>query len=109
MAAQCANDQGRFWDYHNILFKNQKALTDVAVYTQFAQELGLDMAAFNDCMTTQKYADEITTDFKDGQKYGRIGTPTFFVNGKPIIGAQPYEEFARVLDEQLAAAQAAGS
>lgn len=87
-AAMCAADQGRFWDYHDILFTNWKGenigyLTDKRL-TAFAQALGLDMNAFNACFKANKHKDQINTDLADGAKMGMSGTPSIFVNGKII-------------------------
>lgn len=108
MAAQCAHDQGEFWPYHNLLFANAHQITD-ALFPQLAQEVGLDLDQFNECMTNQTHRDEIIQDFEDGQQYGPIGTPTFFINGKPLIGAQSYLVFAQAIDAALAEAEASAT
>ena len=107
IAAQCANDQGEFWTMHNILFANAASIAQETI-PQFAEQIGLDMESFNRCLETQAYLNEVKTDFQDGQKYGPIGTPTFFINGKPIIGAQSYLVFADAIDKALAAVESTG-
>lgn len=101
-AAACANDQGRFWEYHDKIFQNQPAL-GAANYKQWARDLGLDATAFNQCVDARKYADEVQKDFDDGRKAGVSGTPTFFINGKMVVGALPIEEFEIAIEEALAA------
>ncbi len=80
----CANEQGRFWDYHDMLFanwngENQGAFADARLVA-FADTLGLDMDAFNSCFDAQKYQDQVLSDTADGQALGVQGTPTLFVN-----------------------------
>jgi protein-disulfide isomerase len=102
-AAECAYEQGEFWEYHDILYQNQNALgiTDLKAY---AVELGLDESAFDLCLDSGKYADEVAKDVKDGQSYGVSGTPTFFVNGRKVVGALPYTTWQSVIDEELSKA-----
>ncbi len=102
MGAECADDQGKFWEFHNQLFENASQISDEFL-TQLAEQLDLDMDTFNTCMEEQTHYDEIVEDFKAGQEFGPIGTPTFFVNGKPVIGAQPYPVFASAIDDALKA------
>lgn len=100
-AAACANDQGKFWEYHDTIFQNQPTLS-AANYKQWAKDLGLNAAAFNQCVDSRKYADEVQKDFNDGRKAGVSGTPTFFINGKILVGALPFEEFESAVEEALA-------
>ncbi|MBU0469874.1 MAG: thioredoxin domain-containing protein [Nanoarchaeota archaeon] len=103
MAAECAHEQGKFWEYHNTLFENQAELgTDK--YIKWAGDLGLDVAQFEECVKSQKYLNEVAEDFVDGQKYGVSGTPAFFINGKLISGAQPYSVFKEEIETALAKA-----
>jgi len=101
-AAACANEQGKFWEYHDKIFQNQQAL-GAANYKQWAKDLGLNAAAFNQCVDARRYADEVQKDFNDGRKAGISGTPTFFINGKMVVGALPIEEFEIAIEEALAA------
>ncbi|MBI4019830.1 MAG: DsbA family protein, partial [Candidatus Aenigmarchaeota archaeon] len=101
-AAECADEQGKFWEYHNKLFENQGSLSD-AYYKQAASELGLDMEQFNSCYDSKKYDAEVSKDFQDGASAGVTGTPTVFVNGRAIVGAQPYATFQAAIDQALAA------
>ena len=85
-AAECANEQNKFWEYHDILFENQNAL-DNQNLKQYAQQLNLNTSQFNSCLDTEKYRLQIENDIQDGQSLGIRGTPTFFVNGKQVLGA----------------------
>lgn len=100
LAAECAYEQGKFWEYHSLLFENQAELSKEN-YKNWAQDLGLDTVKFNDCFDSKKYLDEVQADLADGQKYGVSGTPAFFVNGKLISGAQPYEVFKFEIETAL--------
>ena len=103
LAAECAHEQGQFWAYHDYLFSNQADLSD-ANYKKWAEDLGLDTAKFNDCLDSKKYLSEVQADMADGQSYGVAGTPAFFINGKMVNGAQPYEMFQQEIDAALSAA-----
>ena len=99
-AAQCANEQGKFWDFHDKLFASENLSDDV--YKQYAQELGLDMNKFNECASTHKYAKNIQADSDFATNLGINSTPTFFINGLALIGAQPLNAFTSVIDKELA-------
>jgi protein-disulfide isomerase len=99
-AAACANEQGKFWPYHDVLFANPSKL-GVADLKQHAADLGLDAAKFNTCVDTHKYKAQVDTDMKDGDEVGVNGTPAFFINGRFLSGAQPFEAFKRVIEEEL--------
>ncbi len=99
-AAQCANEQGKFWEFHDKLFSSDN-LGD-AVYQQYAQDIGLDMTKFNDCYSSHKYASNIQADSNFAINLGVNSTPTFFINGLALIGAQPLSAFTNVIDKELA-------
>jgi protein-disulfide isomerase len=99
-AAECAAEQGKFWPYHDKLFATQSRLSD-ADLKQSAAELGMDASKFNACVDSHKYAAKVDTDLRAGQEAGVDGTPAFFINGRLISGAQPYENFKKVIDEEL--------
>ena len=99
-AAQCARDQGAYWPFHDALFSGQLQLGHAA-YQQYAQQLGLDADALIACVDSGKYADEVQQDAHDAAGLGVTGTPTFFINGIPLVGAQPMSEFKRVIDGEL--------
>lgn len=99
-AMRCANEQGKFWEYHDKIFQNQKDLNEESL-KKWANELGLETERFNDCLKKEKYKDAVRKDFADGQSAGVRGTPAFFINGKILRGAQPYEQFKKAIDEAL--------
>lgn len=108
LASECADDQGKFWEFHDMIFVNQKAwerqdvTQSIQTFQQYAVELDLDMGAFNSCLSSGKYLDEINKDLQDGRNYGVTGTPGFFIGNEKtgfikIQGAQPYSAFEQVL------------
>ena len=99
-AAQCANAQGRFWPYHDRLFANPSKLSEGDL-KRAAAELGLDTARFNACFDSHQFKETIDADLQVGQDAGVTGTPAFFINGREITGAQPFELFQRIIDEEL--------
>jgi protein-disulfide isomerase len=103
-AAMAAHEQGKFWEMHDKLFANQRAL-DRASLEKYAQELGLDMGKFKAALDSNKYASQIEADSSEGMRVGANGTPTFFINGRTVVGAQPFDSFKRVIDEELKKAQ----
>ncbi len=96
-ASECADEQGKFWEYHNMLFKNQNALA-VNNLKSYAFTLGLDTQKFDSCLDSGKYEDEVNKDLQDGIEYGVTGTPAFFVNGKLLEGAQPLSAFEELIN-----------
>ncbi|HLC74244.1 MAG TPA: thioredoxin domain-containing protein [Candidatus Nanoarchaeia archaeon] len=100
-AAECAHEQGKYYEFHDKLFENQQQLS-VANYKKWARELGLDGDKFDDCVDTNKYADEVSKDLADGSAAGVTGTPAFFVNGKLLSGAQPFTAFEALIEAELA-------
>jgi protein-disulfide isomerase len=102
-AAECADEQGKFWEYHDILFQklSEWATVGESKFKEYAQQLGLDMQKFNQCLDSGKYANEVQKDYNDGLKYGVSGTPTFFINGIKIVGAQPYSVFEQIIEQEL--------
>jgi protein-disulfide isomerase len=100
LAGACAAEQGKFWETHNTYFANQDKLSH-DFYIQTATDQGLDVAVFTACLNSEKYFDEIKSDFIDGQLNGVEGTPGFFINGNFIKGAQPYELFEKIIDREL--------
>ena len=105
-AAECANDQGKFWEFHDDLF-NRWLGENVGMYEKdmlkrFARQMKLDTAKFNECLDSDKYAQVVQADVDEGSRLGVTGTPSFFLNGKQM---QPrslnYEEFAATIDLAL--------
>ena len=103
-AAMAAHKQGKFWEMHDKLFANQQDLTDEN-FKKWAKELGLDMAKFEADLKDASIAKLIETQLAAGEAVGAQGTPAFFINGKLLSGAQPYENFKKEIDEALAAAK----
>lgn len=101
IAAHCAGDQGAYWDFHRALFSQKYGLSPSA-YEQYAGELGLDTAAFKECVSDGRHSDEVNADLSFGSELGITATPTFFINGIALVGAQPYEVFKQVIDLELA-------
>ncbi len=101
MASVCADMQGGFWDYHDELFEDARAYNNADDYVTLAEQLGLDGAAFRTCLDSEEALNVVVADYNDGRSYGITGTPTFFVNGIRIIGAQPFAAFRAVIDEEL--------
>lgn len=100
-AAECALDQGKFWEYHNMLFENQSKLDEKSLLG-FATELKLDTKAFEACLKSGTKGALIRKDMEDGNKVGVNSTPSFFVNGHAVRGAQPLEAFSEIIDDELA-------
>jgi protein-disulfide isomerase len=100
-AADCANEQGAFWEFQDKLFSGEYELGSEA-YLQYANDLGLDAKQFQECVDTGRYNDEVMADYQFASNLGVRSTPTFFLNGIPLVGAQPYEMFKQVIDQELA-------
>jgi len=112
LASECADDQGKFWEIHDMIFENQRSWQGLQpsqsanLFKEYAAELGLNVDEFNSCVDSGKYLNEIQNDLNDGREYGVTGTPGFFVGNAEIgftklIGAQPFSSFQRVIDGQL--------
>jgi protein-disulfide isomerase/ribosomal protein L12E/L44/L45/RPP1/RPP2 len=99
-AARCAEAQGKFWDYHTKLFASQDLSPEKL--QALATEVGLDRAKFDECVAKPPFKDSIDKDIADGTDAGVTGTPAFFINGRMLSGAQPFEKFKEVIDEELA-------
>ena len=99
-AAMCAGDQDAYWPYHEKLFSSETL--GAQIYIQYAQELSLDVEAFQTCMAEGKFRDAIQADSDFAVNLGVRSTPTFFINGLAIVGAQPLEVFQQVIDKELA-------
>jgi protein-disulfide isomerase len=99
-AGQCAREQGKFWEYHDRLFANQQALEPESL-KKHAAEAGLDAAKFNACLDEAKYGERVQEQMAMGTKLGVASTPSVFVNGRMVSGAQPYDVFTTIIDEEL--------
>ncbi len=104
-ASECAADQGQFWPYHDLLFsrqagENQGAFTKDKLLA-LAVELKLDMARFEPCLKNDQTQSRVQADTQEGQQVGVRGTPTFFVNGRAVVGALPLQDFQQVIEQAL--------
>jgi protein-disulfide isomerase len=99
-AAQCAAEQGRFWEYHDALFTRQTPGSGWN-FSALAENLGLHRSPFDACMKENRYREEVLKDLRDGLKLGVNSTPTFFINGHPLVGARPLADFVTIIDPLL--------
>ena len=100
VAANCAGEQGRYWDYFNLLYGDSRGL-GTAMYQTYAKEVGLNLSSFTSCIKSGKYDKEISLDIQDGERMGVDGVPAFLIDGTLISGLQPYETFQQAIDEEL--------
>lgn len=116
-AVECANEQGKFWDFYDFLYKNQPDESDVSMYTTdkltaTASSLGLNSEQFRSCLSSTKYSKNLTDDQSAGQQAGVTGTPTFIIgklnssgdkiiSGQVLVGAQPYSALQTIIDQEL--------
>jgi len=112
--AYCAQDQGKFWEYHDLLFtyiwdnyysKNLN-VEDESIFTnvklkELAGQLGLDSTKFDSCVDSGKYSKLVQDNYNEGITLGAKSTPTFFINGQKVVGAQPFSVFSQIIDSQL--------
>jgi len=96
-AAECAGEQGKFWEYIDQAYENQQSLNESYI-SKIAGDIGLDAKKFDGCLSEDKYADKVSKDLREGQAAGVRGTPASFINGQLVSGAQPYEEVKKVID-----------
>ncbi len=106
-AAECAGEQGKYWEFHDYLFDHQDKLA-VDDLKAAAKELGLDTGSFNQCLDSGAQEAEVLADMRAGEALGIKGTPMAFVNGKMVNGARPFETFKQLIDAELAKADKAG-
>ena len=113
VAAECANEQGKYWEYHDTLFEKQNSWnrldsnSAITTFSQYATDIGLEQEQFDSCLQTGKYLEEVQGDLRDGRDYEITGTPGFFIGNEEIgfvkiNGAQPFDVFKRIIDAQLA-------
>ena len=95
-----AHRQGKAWEMHDKMFANQSALTRDDL-ERYAKEIGLDVDKFKKDMDDPKLLEQIEADKKQGDSLGASGTPTFFINGRQLVGAQPFEKFKEVIDDEI--------
>lgn len=104
MAANCAGEQGAYYPFHDALFSTPDNLGREA-YLQHATALGLEMVDFETCLDEERYASEVQADLQYAFSIGVSSTPTFFINGQGVVGAQPYEVFKQAIEKELAGNQ----
>ena len=105
-ASECAAEQGEFWAYHDLVFEDQlsaRSTLDQESLVSLAGDLDLDIESFEACMSSGKYSLQLAREAQAVQALGVRGTPGFLINGVFISGAQPFEAFQQIIDEQLAA------
>ena len=104
-AAECAGDQNKYYEMHELLFKNQEEWSNnpqaPLKFKTYAQELGLDRTRFDACLDSREHDAEIQNDMSECQAAGTSGTPTFFINGQKLVGAQPYTAFQAAIEKAL--------
>jgi len=107
MAVDCARDQNKYWEFHDKVFREQYNKGDDVIrmkpadLKKWAKDIKLDSAAFDQCLDSEKYKGEVLKDRADGEAAGVQGTPTFFINGRVMGGAQQYPEYRKVIEELL--------
>lgn len=105
--AECAKEQGKFWEMHDAMFEEQEKLgTGTIQYTaddikKWAANIGLNAGQFNECLDSRKYKSEVEKDFADGGAAGVTGTPAIFINGRLVAGAQPFSVFKTIIEDEL--------
>jgi protein-disulfide isomerase len=112
VAAECANEQGKFWEYHDVLFQKQTewetqdANTSATTFKKYATDLGLNAGSFNTCLDSNKYEEKVDKELQEGSTYGVSGTPTFFIGNEQqgytlVEGAQPFTALKQTIDQAL--------
>jgi len=112
IAAECADEQGKFWEYHDMLFEKQSVWQRLSpsdlqtTLIQYADDFGLQTTSFEACLSSPEIADEVNADLLQAIQYGASGTPTFFIGNEKngfikLVGAQPYASFQAAIDSQL--------
>ena len=102
VAARCAAEHGRYWEYHDLLFVAQAAFAR-ADLLGYGMRLGLPRDAFATCLDAGRYRDAVRADMQEGRAAGVTGTPTFFINGRRLVGAQPVQAFLEAVEDALSA------
>jgi len=106
LASECAAEQGKFWEYHDYLLANLVSEDRVAFdknnLKKFAIDLGLGQTAFAECLESERYASTVEEDKATARSSGITGTPSFLINGQLLVGAQPFEAFQQIIEQELA-------
>ena len=109
MATECAEDQGRFWEFHDKVYREQDRRAREGEVAEFrvndlkrwAADIKLETAAFNECLDSGKYKQEVAADYATATGVGLQGTPVFFINGRALFGTQPFATFQKIIEEEL--------
>ena len=109
MGTECAEDQGRFWEFHDTVYREQDRRAREGEVFEFrvndlkrwAADIKLDTAAFNECLDSGKYKQEVAADYAAAAGVGLQGTPVFFINGRALFGAHPFATFQKIIEEEL--------
>ena len=99
-AAECADEQGAFWEFHDLLFTGELGFDEDA-YREYAEAIDIDADELSECLAEERFASEVESDARYAMDLGATGTPTFFINGIPLVGAQPIESFINVIESEL--------
>jgi protein-disulfide isomerase len=101
LASECAHEQDAYWAYHDLLFSGEFEDLTSEAYLAYAARLELDLDSFSSCLDEERYTAEVENDARYAAELGVTGTPTFFINGIPLVGAQPLQVFAQIIDAEL--------
>ncbi len=112
-AGRCANEQGRFWEYHDILYGRQPRWSGVRdatpLFVEYAADIGLDRSAFEACLRSDRYAEEVSQNMRFGESLGVTGTPSIFVNSRRLAQIPSFSELERIVREEAGTSPAAGA
>jgi predicted DsbA family dithiol-disulfide isomerase len=108
LAARAAQDQGKFWEYHDLLYENQFAGFSEERLIELARETGLDVERFEEDLASGRFEQAVAEDFREGQQMGITGTPTFIINGRVLAGMQPLEVFESAIEQAEEEAERGG-
>lgn len=100
LGASCAEEQGKYWEYHDALFENQENIT-LEKMSQIAETMDMNMTKFEDCMENETYKDEIAGDTLEATQAAVRGTPTFFIGDKRIVGPKPLRTFKTLINKEM--------
>ncbi len=104
-ASECVEEQGRFWEFHDLVFEHQAELAEEGKIQELASSAGVDVEAFTTCLDEGRYSERVSEDLRAGRDAGVQGTPAFFVNGRPIYGAESLDVFRAMIQRELGNAQ----
>jgi protein-disulfide isomerase len=108
LAARAAQDQGKFWEYHDLLYENQSGGFSEERLIELAREAGLDVERFEEDLASGRFEQAVAEDFREGQQMGITGTPTFVINGRVLAGMQPLEVFESAIEQAEEEAERGG-